>query len=611
MPVVARFLLPLVALIALLGSSAVAHADPPAPTPPRVGPPSSIAVIGDSISTATGTGGLGAEVPNNSWSTGNNATVNSNYRRLLAMNPAINGRNYNMASNGRRMVHGPLQASNLPLDTQYVQLQLGGNDLCMDSVPQMTSLADYRMQFAATLEVLDQRVPNALIFISSIPDIYNLWFIRGAPNPPNPNQSNQAGQARLYWGAGIIPCQSLLANPTGMSEDDIARREAVRQRNKDYNAVLEEECDAALRCRFDEHSLFNFSSNRVNPPDGELLPHAQWNLTDLDISRNIGTFASLCPLSALFGTVCGDHFHPSLVGQGKLALNAWESSYDFTDAAAPSVAFSADPEPNSAGWNNTPVTVGIAGADDVAVRGYEHRLHRPDGSAGGWQQTVDETAEATVEDEGTSYVQARALDVNGNLSASSTQVVRIDLTDPTIDLLTPADGTAYTLNEAVAADYSCADEEDGSGLASCEGTVEDGDAIDTATAGTKSFTVTATDNAGNETTETVSYEVVYEFGGFEPPHDGAGPYEARRGATLPIRFSLYDVDGSAVGDAVARYSIVDADGETVSSGGPFRYEPEDSHYLLGVSTRGLAAGSYTLVLELDDGTEQEIQLELR
>jgi hypothetical protein len=49
----------------------------------------------------------------------------------------------------------------------------------------------------------------------------------------------------------------------------------------------------------------------------------------------------------------------------------------------------------------------------------------------------------------------------------------------------------------VNADFSCTDEAGGSGIASCVGTVDDGQAIDTATMGQHSFRVTATDVAGN------------------------------------------------------------------------------------------------------------------
>src|SRR4029450_1383028 len=61
-------------------------------------------------------------------------------------------------------------------------------------------------------------------------------------------------------------------------------------------------------------------------------------------------------------------------------------------------------------------------------------------------------------------------------NASPVAIVAVkprDETAPTIDLRTPADGAQFQPNEAVEADYSCADE-GGSGLASCEGAVRAG-----------------------------------------------------------------------------------------------------------------------------------------
>jgi hypothetical protein len=83
----------------------------------------------------------------------------------------------------------------------------------------------------------------------------------------------------------------------------------------------------------------------------------------------------------------------------------------------------------------------------------------------------------------------------------------VDDTPPTVTLTTPPDGAAYAQDEVVLADYECADESDGSGLASCAGDVPDGQAIDTATLGTHEFTVTARDRRGNETTVTHTYTV--------------------------------------------------------------------------------------------------------
>ena len=82
----------------------------------------------------------------------------------------------------------------------------------------------------------------------------------------------------------------------------------------------------------------------------------------------------------------------------------------------------------------------------------------------------------------------------------------IDRTSPLVTITTPADGATYAESAVVRAGFSCADEQGGSGVATCSGTVADGSAVDTST-GSHTFTVTAADNAGNAQSRTVSYTV--------------------------------------------------------------------------------------------------------
>lgn len=423
MPVRARILL--IALALLLGgvltSAPAAGVDePPPPTPGRTGPPSSIAVLGDSISTATGTGTLGGETPNNSWSTGLNPAVNSTYQRLLAVDPAIDGNRANMASNGRRMVHMEEQAAAMPATTEYVEVALGGNDLCRPSVAEMTSVEDYRAQFAAGLAAIGQRSPDALISAYTIPDIFNLWYIRYAPASYNGQESPQAGVARLYVNLSVIPCLSLLEDPASVSEADMARRFQVRERNMAFNEVIIDECDKVLRCRHDDGATFDLSSNRG--PDGEYLPRSEWRFVDEDISRNT---ASLCPLTGAFSPGCGDHFHPSIQGQFKLAEGAWDLGRDWSEGVAPEVAV-------------TPPTATdpavLTATDDAGVRGLEHRV-----AGGAWVPTLGDVAEVALP-VGTHHVEVRALDVNGNMSDSQVVTVTVPpLADLTGSVTAPVD----------------------------------------------------------------------------------------------------------------------------------------------------------------------------
>ena len=80
-----------------------------------------------------------------------------------------------------------------------------------------------------------------------------------------------------------------------------------------------------------------------------------------------------------------------------------------------------------------------------------------------------------------------------------------DTTAPQITITTPPQGATYTLNQSVAASYSCTDAD--SGVASCQGPVTNGANIDTSSTGTKTFTVNAKDNGGNTNSVSHTYTV--------------------------------------------------------------------------------------------------------
>jgi len=102
----------------------------------------------------------------------------------------------------------------------------------------------------------------------------------------------------------------------------------------------------------------------------------------------------------------------------------------------------------------------------------------------------------------------QATDRAGNTGSKTVNYTVVDRTAPVISVATPSAGAVYGLGESVAADYSCADEPGGSGLATCAGTVADGAAVDTSGVGQKTFKVEASDNAGNTSSRSVTYTVV-------------------------------------------------------------------------------------------------------
>lgn len=116
---------------------------------------------------------------------------------------------------------------------------------------------------------------------------------------------------------------------------------------------------------------------------------------------------------------------------------------------------------------------------------------------------------------------------------------------PTVTLTRPVDGATYVVGQRVTASFQCADED--SGVASCTGTTADGARIDTSSIGTRTFTVEASDNAGNTATRVVEYRVVWPLLGLLHPVDNPPTLNtARAGATVPVRFTLGGYRGAQV-----------------------------------------------------------------
>ncbi|MFN8471225.1 MAG: choice-of-anchor Q domain-containing protein [Anaerolineae bacterium] len=125
----------------------------------------------------------------------------------------------------------------------------------------------------------------------------------------------------------------------------------------------------------------------------------------------------------------------------------------------------------------------------------------------------------------------------------------VDTTGPTVSVTSPTNGAVYPQGATVTAGYTCADP-GGSGVKTCVGTVPNGSAISTAAIGAYSFTVNATDNAGNTSSVTVAYVVGYTVTPVSPlvaPPSvnslyltGLGPW------TTPVKWTLKNNAGQAI-----------------------------------------------------------------
>jgi photosystem II stability/assembly factor-like uncharacterized protein len=211
---------------------------------------------------------------------------------------------------------------------------------------------------------------------------------------------------------------------------------------------------------------------------------------------------------------------------------------------------------------------------------------------------------------GNHFIQYRSTDVAGNVESTKLFAFKADSNPPTVNIAQPVDGAVYKLGASKNASYKCADKQ--SGIASCVGTVPSGSPVDTSTIGTHSFTVTGTDVAGNVTTVTVHYTVVYAFQGFFSPIGNSSDMLlnlVHAGDMIKIGFGLDGDQGLSIGTfsstevpcpAWTPQSIKAAGGGTNAG---LSFGVSSGHYTYGWQTSPSWAGTCReFSLQLDDGT---------
>lgn len=247
-------------------------AGPASASPAR---PDRMAALGDSISQAADVCCWYGDHPADSWSTGPAGWdgVYSHYERIRdTINPKVIAYNDSRDRAKARDLQSQATAA-VSQKAEYVTVLIGANDLCTSSPTTMTSEEDFRAQIRAGLQTLAAGLPRARIFLSSIPNIYQLWSVL-----------HTSSAAQFVWTAGDI-CQSMLSTTnTEQTRVDVQTHETR------LNAVLDQECALVPTCRFDNHAVYNY------------------HFAAGDVSYL-------------------DYFHPSLRGQTNLAQLTWSNSW--------------------------------------------------------------------------------------------------------------------------------------------------------------------------------------------------------------------------------------------------------------------------------------------
>ena len=225
-----------------------------------------------------------------------------------------------------------------------------------------------------------------------------------------------------------------------------------------------------------------------------------------------------------------------------------------------------------------------------------------------------------ISSEGTPTVYYRSIDNANNIEETGSVIINIDKTPPVVMINIPEYEGEYLLNEYVLASWSANDQL--SGIASAEGTVPTGEAINTATVGPKPFSVVAIDNAGNQLIESVTYYVKYVYSGILQPINPEGMSIFKLNSTIPVKFRLQDSNGAFVATAIARIYLAkisdDVTGAEIEAestreatiGNLFRYG-DDEQYIFNLGTKYLSVGTWQIRISLDDGSSKYVNISLR
>lgn len=266
------------------------------------------------------------------------------------------------------------------------------------------------------------------------------------------------------------------------------------------------------------------------------------------------------------------------------------------DATAPTISGSASPGPNGNGWNNSDVTVSFICGDNlsgVASCGPDQLLS----SEGAGQSVV-----------------GTAVDHAGNSASAVVGGINIDKTPPAVTVTGVSQGAFYYAGAVPT--VGCGTSDTLSGVA-----VPATLSITGGNGNVGTFTATcagALDYAGNGSSASVTYSVIYNWNGFFQPVDNLPTLNrVKAGSAIPVKFSLGGNQGLAIfAPGYPKSQIIDCQTgtfvsdieETVTAGqSMLSYEPSKDMYVYAWKTdRSWGGTCRQLIVLLNDGTAAKL-----
>jgi hypothetical protein len=332
-------------------------------------------------------------------------------------------------------------------------------------------------------------------------------------------------------------------------------------------------------------------------PDGDGLTYA-WT----------GAFGTTSGVNPSVNLPLGPNDVSLVVNDGTVDSPSVTVRITVRDTTPPTVSVSQSPLASGNGWNNTNVEVTFQGSD---VNGVSDPV------------TCNLSPQLIASEGANQPVNASCTDAANNSTPGSTQV-SIDKTLPVASVSCPA---TVQIGANAQALVSVSDALSGvAGQSHADGNHP----LDTASLGTKSFQVTASDNAGNQGSGSCSYEVLdasYVFIGFLAPVDNLPLINAAKaGQGLAMKWRIGDGQGgyrSDLGAVVStRYALVSCpdEAETVgemmeaddSGKSGLHFDEADQQFVyVWKTSKSMGGKCANFVLTLDDDSVHEASFAFR